>query len=27
VHDARAHADERWRSADDWLTAIRDRLI
>jgi len=27
VHDARAHADERWRSADDWLTAIRSRLV
>ena len=27
VHDARAHADERWRSADDWLIAIRSRLV
>lgn len=27
VHDARAHADERWRSADDWLQSIRQRLV
>lgn len=23
VHDAREHADERWRMADDWVTALR----
>lgn len=26
VHDARTHADERWRSADDWLADIRRRV-
>ncbi len=23
AHDARAHADERWRAADDWIEALR----
>jgi prephenate dehydratase len=23
AHDARAHADERWRAADDWIQALR----
>lgn len=26
AHDARTHADERWRQADDWLNEIRSRL-
>jgi prephenate dehydratase len=25
-HEARAHADERWRQADDWVTALRAGL-
>jgi prephenate dehydratase len=25
-HDARAHADERWRAADDWITALRSAI-
>jgi len=23
AHDARAHADERWRLADDWVASLR----
>ena len=23
AHDVRAHADERWRAADDWLATLR----
>ncbi len=26
AHDAREHADERWRHADDWIDAIRRRV-
>ncbi len=26
-HDARAHADERWRLADDWIAALRRRIV
>ncbi len=26
AHDARAHADERWRLADDWVAALRSQL-
>ena len=26
AHDVRAHADERWRQADDWIAAIRHRV-
>jgi prephenate dehydratase len=26
AHDARVHADERWRLADDWIDAIRDGI-
>jgi len=26
AHDARAHADERWRAADDWITGLRDSI-
>ena len=26
AHDARAHADERWRLADDWIDTIRDDI-
>jgi prephenate dehydratase len=26
AHDARAHADERWRRADDWIDTIRDDI-
>jgi prephenate dehydratase len=25
-HDARAHADERWRAADDWIGSLRDAI-
>ena len=24
---AREHADARWRSADDWVTALRRRIV
>ena len=27
AHDVRAHADERWRQADDWIAAIRHRVL
>jgi prephenate dehydratase len=26
MHDARAHADERWRLADDWIESLRDGI-
>ena len=26
AHDAREHADARWRQADDWLTALRSKI-
>lgn len=26
AHDARTHADERWRAADDWIAAIRESV-
>ena len=26
TRDARAHADERWRLADDWIAGLRDRI-
>jgi prephenate dehydratase len=26
AHEARAHADDRWRQADDWVTALRARI-
>lgn len=26
AHDARSHADERWRAADDWLAAVRAQI-
>ena len=26
AHDARAHADERWRAADDWINGLRDSI-
>ena len=26
AHDARAHADERWRMADDWITGLRGAI-
>jgi prephenate dehydratase len=26
AHDARAHADERWRAADDWISGLRDGI-
>jgi prephenate dehydratase len=26
AHDARAHADSRWRDADDWMSALRHRI-
>jgi prephenate dehydratase len=26
AHDARAHADERWRAADDWVADIRRQI-
>jgi prephenate dehydratase len=26
AHDARAHADERWRAADDWVSSLRDGI-
>ena len=27
AHDVRAHADQRWRQADDWIAAIRHRVL
>jgi prephenate dehydratase len=26
AHDARSHADERWRAADDWVTELREQI-
>ncbi|HSJ91541.1 MAG TPA: hypothetical protein VK917_05700, partial [Ilumatobacter sp.] len=26
AHDARSHADERWRAADDWVTDLREQI-
>ncbi len=26
AHEARAHADDRWRQADDWVTALRTQI-
>jgi prephenate dehydratase len=26
AHDARAHADERWRAADDWVAELRAEI-
>jgi prephenate dehydratase len=26
AHDARSHADERWRAADDWIAELRDQI-
>ena len=26
AHDARAHADERWRLADDWINGLRNAI-
>jgi prephenate dehydratase len=27
AHDARAHADERWRMADDWVAGLRQSIV
>jgi prephenate dehydratase len=27
AHDARAHADERWRAADDWIDTLRSGIV